>query len=59
MIGAAGSMALGGIGGTVATSGQAGIAAATSFMPSIGTMAGVGMLTRAVQSIEPKKRKRR
>jgi len=54
-IAAGGSMALGAIGGSAATSGQAGIASAMRFAPTIGTMAGVGAVFRALPKYKKKK----
>jgi hypothetical protein len=59
MIGAGGAIALGGIGGTSATHGQAGIAGATRFMPMMGTMAGTGMMMDTMKGLNPKKRRRK
>lgn len=56
MLGAAGSSALGAIGGSAALSGQKGIANATSFLGTTGTMTGLGMMLRAMPA--GKKRKR-
>lgn len=58
MLGAAGSMALGSIGGTAATSGQKGIASATSFLPVMGTMAGVSSVLGSLPKTKHKKKKK-
>jgi|24BtaG_2_1085350.scaffolds.fasta_scaffold00312_9 hypothetical protein len=59
MIGSAGSIALGGIGGTSAHHGQAGIQSATSFMGVTGSMVGTGMLMDSVKKLSPKKKKKK
>ena len=62
LITSGGSMALGAIGGTTATYGQQGLGNVMRFAPVMGTMAGVGMLTRSLGSLEKatkRKRKRR
>lgn len=58
MMGAAGSMALGSIGGNVALHGQQGIAGATRFLPIMGTMTGAGMVMRNLDAMSKKKKKK-
>lgn len=61
VIGGAGSLALGSIGGAAATSGQAGIAGATRFLGTTGTVLGAGAVVGLAGEAfkQPKKRKSR
>lgn len=58
MLGAAGSMALGGLGGSVATQGQRGISRAVGQSRAIGSMIGLGMLVRGIKQPKPRKVRR-
>ena len=59
MIGAGGSLALGGIGGSAAIHGQQGISNATKFMGITGTMIGTGMVMDSLKKLSPKKKKKK
>ena len=59
LTGAGMSMALGGIGGTSAVQGQAGISKATGYLPATGTMMGVGMMMRTIGKLDSKNKARK
>lgn len=59
LTGAAGSLALSGLGGTIAGNAQAGLANASSFAPAIGTIAGAAGLMRSVDGLSQVLKKRR
>lgn len=59
MIGAAGSVALGSIGGTVAAHGQLGISRAAGFMGPIGSMAGVGAVMESIKQVDFNKKRKK
>lgn len=55
MLGAAGSMGLGAIGGANATHGQQGIRNATRYMGATGSIMGAGWLTKEAKKVFKKK----
>ena len=59
MMGAAGAIGLGAIGGATATSGQQGIQNAARFLPAMGSVTGLRMLLRTTEQTLEKKRKRK